>query len=463
MNISDKLYKENINNLKNTVITGKTASIQWRIKQIKLVSKLLDKHTQEIIKCLFSDLGKSEIEALSEILLVKEEIALIIKKLNLWMVPKKVNTPFYLFPSSSKVIYEPLGCVLILGPYNYPLLYILKPLVNIFSAGNTALIKPSEKCPCTSKLIKDLTSEYFQKDILLTIEGDYKQSKKLIEQNFDHIFFTGSTETGKSIMKLAAKNLTPLTLELSGTNPVIVLKNANLEVAAKRIVWGKFFNSGQSCVAPNHIFVEKEIEKNLIEELQKCIISFYGKNPINSKNLSKLQKKQFSLTLEILKKYKKQKKISFGGLYSRKKMKISPTILQIKLEEKKLLEKELFSSLLPVIAVDNKESALQKINQASKPLAIYVFGGNKKIHDHISKVTSSGTICINDVMLPVLIPNLPFGGVGQSGMGKFHGEEGFRNFSNQKSITFKSVLFDLNLRYPPYEKIMKFIKFIYRI
>ena len=463
MNISDKLYKENIDNLKNTVLTGKTASIQWRIKQIKLVSKLLDKHTQEIIKCLFIDLGKSEIEALSEILLVKEEIALIIKKLNLWMLPKKVNTPFYLFPSSSKVIYEPLGCVLILGPYNYPLLYILKPLVNIFSAGNTALIKPSEKCPCTSKLIKDLTSKYFQKDILLTIEGDYKQSKKLIEQNFDHIFFTGSTETGKSIMKLAAKNLTPLTLELSGTNPVIVLKNANLEVAAKRIVWGKFFNSGQSCVAPNHIFVEKEIEKNLIEELQKCIISFYGKNPITSKNLSKLEKKQFSLTLKILKKYKKQKKILFGGLYSRKKMKISPTILQIKLEENKLLEKELFSSLLPVIGVDNKEAALKQINHTSKPLAIYIFGGNKKIHDHISNVTSSGSICINDVMLPVLIPNLPFGGVGQSGMGKFHGEEGFRNFSNQKSITYKSVLFDSNLRYPPYEKIMKFIKLIFKI
>ena len=185
MNISDKFYKENIDNLKNTVLTGKTASIEWRIKQINLVSNLLDKHKQEIIKCLFIDLGKSEIEALSEILLVKEEISLIIKKLKSWMLPKKVNTPFYLFPSSSKVIYEPLGCVLILGPYNYPLLYILKPLVNIFSAGNTALIKPSEKCPCTSKLIKDQTSEYFQKDILLTIEGDYKQSKKLIEQNFE--------------------------------------------------------------------------------------------------------------------------------------------------------------------------------------------------------------------------------------------------------------------------------------
>ena len=463
MNISDKCYKENIHNLKNTVLTGETASIDWRIKQINLVSKLLDKHTQEIIKCLFSDLGKSEIEALSEILLVKEEIALIIKKLNLWMVPKKVNTPFYLFPSSSKVIYEPLGCVLILGPYNYPLLYILKPLVNIFSAGNTALIKPSEKCPCTSKLIKNITSKFFQKDILLTIEGDYKESKKLIEQNFDHIFFTGSTETGKFIMKSASRNLTPLTLELSGTNPVIILKNANLEVAAKRIVWGKFFNSGQSCVAPNHIFVEKEIEKNLIEELQKCIISFYGKNPITSTNLSKLQKKQFSLTLKILKKYKKQKKILFGGLYSRKKMKISPTILQIKLEENKLLGKELFSSLLPVIGVDNKEEALKQIHHTSKPLAIYIFGGNKKIHDHISKVTSSGAICINDVMLPVLIPNLPFGGVGQSGMGKFHGEEGFRNFSNQKSITYKSVLFDSNLRYPPYEKIMKFIQFIFKI
>ena len=463
MNISAKFHKENIVKLKNTVFAGKTEDIRWRIKQINLVAKLLDENKKEIIKSLFIDLGKSEIEALSEIILIKEEIYLIKKKLRSWMQPKNINTPFYLFPSSSKVIYEPLGCVLILGPYNYPLLYLLKPLVNILSAGNTAVIKPSEKCSSTSKLIKNLTSKYFQEDILITIEGDYKQSVKLIEQNFDHIFFTGSTETGKSIMKLASKNLTPLTLELSGTNPVIIFKNANLKVAAKRIVWGKFFNSGQSCMAPNHIFVEKEIKNTLIEELKNCITSFYGENPINSKNLSKLQKNQFTSTLEILKRYKKERKILFGGLYSKKKLKISPTILEIKLKEKNILQKELFSSLLPVIEIDNKESAIRKINQTSKPLAIYIFGGNKKNHSHISKVTSSGTICINDVMLPVLIPNLPFGGVGKSGMGKFHGEEGFRNFSNQKSITYKGFLFDLNVRYPPYEKIMKFLKFIFKI
>jgi len=297
----------------------------------------------------------------------------------------------------------------------------------------------------------------------MTVEGDNKQSIKLIEQNFDHIFFTGSTETGKSIMKLASKNLTPLTLELSGTNPVIVFKNANLEVAAKRIVWGKFFNSGQSCMAPNHIFVDKEIENIFIEKLKKCILSFYGDNPIISENLSKLEKKQFTSTLEILEQYKKEKRILFGGTFSKKKLKISPTILRTKLNETDILQQELFSSLLPVIGINDKESALKQINQTSKPLAIYLFGGNKKIHNHISKVTSSGTICINDVMLPVLIPNLPFGGVGQSGIGKFHGEEGFRNFSNQKSITFKSFLFDLNLRYPPYESVKKFLKFIFQV
>ena len=297
----------------------------------------------------------------------------------------------------------------------------------------------------------------------MTVEGDNKQSIKLIEQNFDHIFFTGSTETGKSIMKLASKNLTPLTLELSGTNPVIVFKNANLEVAAKRIVWGKFFNSGQSCMAPNHIFVDKEIENILIEKLKKYIVSFYGDNPIISENLSKLEKKQFKSTVEILKQYEKEKRILFGGTFSKKKLKISPTILRTKLNETDILQKELFSSLLPVVGINDKESALKQISQTSKPLAIYLFGGNKKIHNHISKVTSSGTICINDVMLPVLIPNLPFGGVGQSGIGKFHGEEGFRNFSNQKSITFKGFLFDSNLRYPPYERVKKFLKFIFQV
>jgi len=463
MKISDKFNLENIYKLKNTVLTGKTEDIKWRINQINKVSKLLEENKKEIIKSLFIDLGKSEIEGLSEILLVKEEISLVKKRLNSWMRPKKIDTPFYLFPSSSRVIYEPLGCVLILGPYNYPLLYVLKPLVNIFSAGNTAVIKPSEKCPATSKLIKNLTSKYFQKDILLTVEGDYKQSIKLIEQNFDHIFFTGSTETGKSIMKLASKYLTPLTLELSGTNPVIIFKNANLDVAAKRIVWGKFFNSGQSCMAPNHIFVDKEVENKFIDKLKQCIVNFYGENPIISENLSKLEKKQFSSTLEILKRYKKEKRILFGGTFNKKNLKISPTILRAQLDETNILQKELFSSLLPVISINDKESALKQINQTSKPLAIYLFGGNKKIHNYISRLTSSGTVCINDVMLPVLIPNLPFGGVGQSGIGKFHGETGFRNFSNQKSITFKGFLFDLNLRYPPYERVKKFLKFIFKI
>ena len=216
-------------------------------------------------------------------------------------------------------------------------------------------------------------------------------------------------------------------------------------------------------MAPNHIFAEREIVNRLIEKLKKYITLFYGKNPINSENLSKLQRKQFAITLKLLKKYKHDKRILYGGLFSKKKMKISPTILKFKIEENNLIKKELFSSLLPIIEIDNEKSALKSINQNSKPLAIYIFGGNKQIHDNLIKLTSSGTVCINDVMLPVLIPNLPFGGVGKSGIGKFHGEEGFHNFSNQRSITNKSFWFDINLRYPPYNKLMKWIKLFFRI
>ncbi len=463
MNENKDYLNVSIKKLKDTVISGVTSSFEWRIKQINTINKLLDENKSEIINTLYLDLGKSKIEALSEILLIKEEINLVKKNLKSWMKAKSIRTPFYLLPASSKVLFEPLGCVLILGPYNYPLLYLLKPLVNVFSAGNTSIIKPSEKCSETSKLIKRLINKYFNSNILIAIEGDYKEAEKLSKSKFDHIFFTGSSETGKLIMKSASKNLTPLTLELSGTNPVIIFKNANLKIAAKRIIWGKFFNSGQSCMAPNHIFVEKLILEKLILELKKTIKEFYGKNPIQSKNLSKLESKQFFRTLEILKQSKKNKKIIFGGLFSKKLFKISPTILRLKNEKDDLLKKEIFSSLLPLIPIDNYQTAIKNIQENNKPLAIYIFGGNKKIHTQINKVTSSGSICIDDVMLPVLIPNLPFGGVGQSGMGKFHGEEGFKNFSNQKSITFKGNFLDIDVRYPPYEKVLGIVRYIFKV
>tara|TARA_Y100000589_G_scaffold107281_1_gene101840 strand:+ start:2207 stop:3598 length:1392 start_codon:yes stop_codon:yes gene_type:complete len=460
----DKFFiSESIKYLKQTVILGQTSSIDWRIKCINIIENLIENHKQEIINALYSDLGKSKIEAFSEILLVKQEIALVKNKLRSWMRPKNIIPPFYYFPSSTKVLFEPLGCVLVLGPYNYPFLYIFKPLVNIFSAGNTALIKPSEKCPTTSKLIKKLCDKYFPNNILLTLEGGYKKAAALVKEDFDHIFFTGSSKTGKSIMKSASNHLTPLTLELSGTNPVVILKNADLKIAARRIVWGKFFNTGQSCMAPNHLFVEKSILEELIIEIQNSILEFYGNNPINSDNLSKLEEKQYSRTLQILKNSIKNKKLIYGGKYSKKKSKISPTLLKVKNEKDPLINNEIFGSLLPIMAIDNHKVAIEIIQNSSKPLAIYIFGGDKSIHKKITKLTSSGTICINDVMLPVLIPNLPFGGVGLSGMGKFHGEEGFKTFSNQKTITKKSSLLDIKLRYPPYDNLSKLINMVFKI
>ena len=456
-------FSVKINLLKGKVSSGETRNFNWRIEQLNKINNLLDKYKSEILNSLKLDLGKSKIEGLSEILLIKEEISLVKKNLRSWMRPQIISAPIYLFPLSSKVIFEPIGCVLVLGPYNYPLLYILKPLVNIFSAGNTAVIKPSEKCPNTSHLLIKLIDKYFPKDTLIAFEGDYKEAEQLTSENFDHIFFTGSSKTGKLIMKIASKNLTPVTLELSGTNPVIILKNTNLKIAAKRIIWGKFFNSGQSCMAPNHLFIEKTIEKNFLIELKKTIGDFYGKKPIKSENLSRLEEKQFFRTLEILEKNKYKKQILFGGDIDKKLLKISPTIIKVKSEEDLLFKNELFSPLLPIMSIDNYQDAFYKIKKTAKPLAIYIFGGNNKIHQLLSQTTSSGSICINDVMLPVLIPNLPFGGVGKSGIGKFHGQEGFKNFSNQKSITRKDYFLDLNLRYPPYENILKFLKIFFKI
>lgn len=462
MNDNYKL-NERIASLKKKVIYGHTQSYIWRIEQLKKMDMLLRENKSEIIDALFIDLGKSKVEALSEILLISEEINLFKRKLKEWMKPKFIKTPFYLLPSFSKIIFEPLGCVLILGPYNYPFLYIFKPLVNILAAGNTAVLKPSEKCPKTSKLIKKLSEKYFDNDILLTIEGGYKEAVKLAKKDFDHIFFTGSSKTGKSIMKSASKNLTPITLELSGTNPLIVFKNANLEITAKKLVWGKFFNSGQSCVAPNHIFVEQSIKDKLIFEIKKSILSFYGEEPLKSKDLSKLEEKNFLRSLEILSKAKAKNQIIHGGEFNKQKLKISPTILEIKNEKDALIKEELFNSILPILAFEKFESILRIIQNSPKPLAIYIFGSTKISNKRLSNLTSSGSICFNDVMLPVITSNLPFGGVGKSGIGRFHGEEGFKNFSNQKSVTYRWNLLDIKLRYPPYSKIMNFINFIFKI
>jgi len=463
MKYNKETFNLKLDLLKEKVNSGETRNFNWRIEQLNKINNLLNKYKFEIINSLNLDLGKSKIEALSEILLVKEEISLVKQKLRSWMRPKFINSPIYLLPLTSKVIFEPIGCVLVLGPYNYPLLYILKPLVNIFSAGNTAVIKPSEKCPNTSDLLIKLITKYFPQDTLIAYEGDYKEAEKLTSENFDHIFFTGSSKTGKLIMKIAAKNLTPVTLELSGTNPVVILKNTNLKIAAKRIIWGKFFNSGQSCMAPNHLFIEKTIEEKFIKELKKMIEEFYGKDPIKSDNLSRLEEKQFFKSIEILKKNKYKKQILCGGDFDKKVFKISPTLLKLNSEKDFLIKNEIFGPLLPIISIDSYHDAFCKIKRTGKPLAIYIFGGNNKIHQLLSQTTSSGSICINDVMLPVLVPNLPFGGVGKSGMGKFHGQEGFKNFSNQKSITRKDYFFDINLRYPPYNNVLKLLKIFFKI
>ena len=441
-----------LNQLQDLVLSGKTRNEKWRRAQLKSLSNLLENHQQEILKALSQDLGKPATEAFFEIIAVKQEIKLAQKSLSNWMKTRQINVPVSLKPAQALVQPDPLGCILIIGPWNYPFSLTLQPLVGALAAGNTAVLKPSEHAPNVSNLIKKLIEEYFPPEIVQVFEGDGNIAADLMTRQFDHVFFTGGENIGKKVMEAASKNLTPVTLELGGKSPAVVIDGANLEVTAKRVIWGKSLNAGQTCIAPDHLLVEDKLFDSLISNLINSINDFYGNTPLDSKHLgSIINEKQFNRLNNLLTQAKKNNQIIYGGDSNEKEKRISPTLIKIDNRNDPLMKEELFGPLLPILSIKNLDQAISDFKLLPKPLALYLFGGGEKEQGKVLSMTSSGGVCFNDVVLQAGIPELPFGGVGTSGMGKYHGKAGFDNFTHYKSVLKRPFWLDLNFRYPPYK------------
>ena len=441
-----------LNQLQDLVLSGKTRNEKWRRAQLNSLSNLLENHQQEILKALSQDLRKPATEAFFEIIAVKQEIKLAQKSLSNWMKTRQINVPVSLKPAQALVQPDPLGCILIIGPWNYPFSLTLQPLVGALAAGNTAVLKPSEHAPNVSNLIKKLIEEYFPPEIVQVFEGDGNIAADLMTRQFDHVFFTGGENIGKKVMEAASKNLTPVTLELGGKSPAVVIDGANLEVTAKRVIWGKSLNAGQTCIAPDHLLVEDKLFDSLISNLINSINDFYGNTPLDSKHLgSIINEKQFNRLNNLLTQAKKNNQIIYGGDSNEKEKRISPTLIKIDNRNDPLMKEELFGPLLPILSIKNLDQAISDFKLLPKPLALYLFGGGEKEQGKVLSMTSSGGVCFNDVVLQAGIPELPFGGVGTSGMGKYHGKAGFDNFTHYKSVLKRPFWLDLNFRYPPYK------------
>tara|TARA_B100000700_G_scaffold288457_1_gene344946 strand:+ start:639 stop:2030 length:1392 start_codon:yes stop_codon:yes gene_type:complete len=441
-----------LNQLQDLVKSGETRLETWRRNQINALSNLLENHEQEILNALKEDLRKPPTEAFFEIIAVKQEINLAQKNLKEWMRVKQINVPISLRPSQASIHPDPLGCILVIGPWNYPFSLTLQPLVGALAAGNTAVLKPSEHAPNTSNLINKLIKKYFAQNVIQVIEGDGSIAAELLTHSFDHIFFTGGEHIGKKVMEAAAKNLTPVTLELGGKSPAVVIEGANLEVTARRLIWGKSLNAGQTCIAPDHLLVKHELFDCLIYNLKKSIDDFYGNTPLESKHLgSIINHNQFNRLYNLLKQAKNNGQIIYGGTFNEKEKRISPTLIKINDKNDPLMKEELFGPLFPILCIKNLDEVINDFKSAPKPLALYLFGGNDKEQEKVLSMTSSGGVCFNDVVLQAGIPELPFGGVGSSGIGKYHGKAGFDNLTHYKSVLKRPFWLDLKFRYPPYK------------
>lgn len=452
-----------LNNHKNFFNSQKTLNINFRIENLKKLKHSIKNYEIEITNALYKDLGKSEFESYAtEIGFVLSSIEHAIKNIKKWSKPKKVNSPLHLLPSKSEIIKHPYGVVLIMGPYNYPFQLLIEPLIGAIAAGNCAVLKPSEVAPNVSNVVKKLICKTFDNNYISCVEGSIETNTSLINSSFDYIFFTGSVPVGKIVMNAASKNLIPVTLELGGKSPVIVDKSANIKVAADRIIWGKTINAGQTCVAPDYIFVDKKVKDILINELKNSIIEFYGDNIKENKDFGRIiNNKHFNRLKSILEKDKDS--IIFGGNTDEITKYIEPTILDVNSFDSACMKEELFGPLLPIITYEKLDDAILYINQNEKPLALYIFTENKNVENEVLNRTQSGGVSINDTISHIINPELPFGGIGNSGMGSYHGKYSFDTFSHERSIIKKSTKINITLAYPPFNKnklkyVKKFLK-----
>jgi aldehyde dehydrogenase (NAD+) len=429
--------------------TGKTKSYDFRRRQLQKLLAMVQNNEEKIYQALWKDLHKPEAEVfLTEISVVITEIKYHLKHLKSWMKPSKISTPYYLLPAASYLHKEPFGCALIVAPWNYPFQLMINPLVGAISAGNCSILRPSPFTPNVSALLAELISTTFEEEYIALIEGSKEENTVLMEEPFDFIFFTGSPGFGKAIMRAAAEHLTPVVLELGGKSPCIVDADADVQAAARRIVWGKLVNAGQTCIAPDYVMIHSSKKAAFIEAAIFYIEKFYGKEPQTSPDYPRIVHEG---ALRRLLGYLEDAKVIYGGDYDIEDRYLSPTLVDEVRGEDFIMREEIFGPILPLLVFDQIEEVVQFINERHKPLALYYFGTQNS--EYIVSNTSSGGVCINDVIMHIANHKLPFGGVGNSGMGKYHGKNSFDCFSHQRSIMKTKTWFDIPMKFAPYGNI----------
>ena len=449
--MTQEAIQEIIRKQRNYFYTGATLNIDFRITALKRLQTSIQSHQEQINAALKSDLGKSSFESyMCESGLVLSEITYMLKHIRSLSREKTVHTPLAQFHSRSYRKPSPYGVTLIMSPWNYPFLLTFDPLVDAIAAGNTAVLKPSAYSPATSNIICEIVRECFPEEYVAVVMGGRQENSCLLQEHFDYIFFTGSQAVGKEVMRHASEHLTPVTLELGGKSPCIVDKSANIKLAAKRIVFGKYLNCGQTCVAPDYIYCHSEVKDELLKQIQKQIRKQFGKSPLDNKNYGKIiNEKHFDRINSLI----DPAKTVCGGGSNRETLQIEPTVLDNVTFEDPVMQQEIFGPVLPVLTYDSLGGAVTKINSMAHPLALYIFTEDEKNAREVTSRCGFGGGCINDVLIHLATSNMGFGGFGESGMGSYHGIDGFRTFSHYKSIVDKKTWIDLPMRYQKYRKI----------
>jgi aldehyde dehydrogenase (NAD+) len=431
---------------RNFFATGQTRSIEFRLAQLRILQAAVIAHQDQIIAAVQKDLGRAPYEAYFELNML-EELKFALKHLRKWVKPQRVAAAVTVFPATAWVQPQPLGVVLIISPWNYPFQSALSPLVGAIAAGNCAIIKPSEHSVHTSAVMATLIAEVFDPSYIAVVEGDVTVGQQLLAEKFDHIFFTGSTTVGRLVMQAAAQSLTPVTLELGGKSPCIVDRSVPIELAAKRIAWGKFINAGQTCVAPDYLLVDRAIKDQFVAALLKAIQELYGDDPAKSPDYGRVIN---GFHLDRLMALLVDQKILVGGQADQSDRYLAPTVVDEVEWDNPLMEAEIFGPILPILTYDSLDEVIAEINDRPKPLALYIFAIDRAVQNKIVESTSSGGVVINEVIMQANLPSLPFGGVGASGMGKYHGRASFDTFSHARSYLKRSTLIDIDVRSAPY-------------
>lgn len=441
-------------------MTGATLDVDYRVDALKRLRASIKAHEKDIADALYKDLRKSELESyMSETGMVLDEIKYELKHIRKWSRTKRVKTPIAQFISKSFVVPQPYGVVLIMAPWNYPVQLCLEPLVGAVAAGNVAIVKPSAYAVEVSRCLANIVEEVFPPEYVAVVEGGREQNTQLLEEKFDYIFFTGSETVGKIVMEKASRHLTPVSLELGGKSPVIVDRTANLEVSARRLAFGKYLNAGQTCVAPDYLLIERSVKDNFLECFERAVSEFFPKGDFSNMPVI-VNDKHFKRLMDAIDASKaKGAKVFIGGNGDTDSRFIEPTVLDNVTWDSPIMEQEIFGPILPVIEYDNLDDVLDIIKQRPKPLALYLFSNDKAVQRKVLSSVPYGGGCVNDTIIHLATPYMGFGGVGESGMGSYHGKRSFDTFTHYKSIVKKSNVIDLPMRYHPYsEKKLAFIK-----